>query len=112
MIEEFIKTKVDMIESKINSKFKVVNFKLFKTQINGGIDEVCEALVKGVPYADVNTAGKINAGLDIIKTMSKHYGFKAPIFIDNRESVTEIEEIETQIINLIVDSSCKELTVK
>lgn len=102
LCELFIKTRVNMLESNINSKFKNVKFKLFKEQVNGGIDETCEALVNGVPFSNANTASQINAGLDIIDTLSKHFSVQAPIFIDNRESVNELVEIDSQIINLIV----------
>lgn len=102
LCELFIKTRVNMLESNINSKFKNVKFKLFKEQVNGGIDETCEALVNGVPFSNANTAGQINAGLDIIDTLSKHFDVQAPIFIDNRESVNNLIEIDSQIINLVV----------
>ena len=45
----------------------------------------------------------MNAGLDIINTLCKFYGVCAPIFIDNRESVNDIIETESQIINLVVN---------
>lgn len=102
LCEEFIKSRVNLLESKINNKFKNVTFKLFETQVNGGVDETCEALVKGVPFSNANTAGQINAGLDIINTLSEHFSVQAPIFIDNRESVNELIEIDSQVINLIV----------
>lgn len=102
LCELFIKTRVNMLENNINSKFKNVRFKLFKEQVNGGIDETCEALINGVPFSNANTAGQINAGLDIIDTLSKHFSVQAPIFIDNRESVNNLIEIDNQIINLVV----------
>ena len=101
-LEEFTKTKVELLENAINSKFELVKFRLFDTQINGGLVECCDTLVNGVPYADVNNAHKILAGLDIINTLIKFYGTSAPIFIDNRESINEIYNIDTQIISLIV----------
>ena len=101
-IEEFTKTKVELLENAINSNFEIVQFRLFDTQINGGLIECCDTLVKGVPYADVNNAHKIIAGLDIIKTLSKFYNITAPIFIDNRESINELCNIDAQVISLIV----------
>lgn len=101
-LEEFTKTKVELLENAINSKFEVVKFRLFDTQINGGLVECCDTLVNGVPYSDVNNAHKILAGLDIINTLIKFYNTSAPIFIDNRESINEIYPINTQIISLIV----------
>lgn len=101
-IEEFTRMKIELLESAINSNFEIVNFRLFKTQINGGLEECCDTLVNGVPYSDVNNAHKILAGLDIINTLIKFYNTSAPIFIDNRESINEIYPINTQIISLIV----------
>ena len=101
-IEQFTKTKVELLENAINSKFEVVKFRLFDTQINGGLVECCDTLVNGVPYSDVNNAHKILAGLDIINTLIKFYKTSAPIFIDNRESINELYNINTQIISLIV----------
>ncbi|HIG0358908.1 TPA: AAA family ATPase [Clostridium sporogenes] len=102
LCEEFIKTKVELLESSINSKFKYVSFKLFDTQVNGGLNETCEALINGVPFSNANTASQINAGLDIINALSEHYQVAAPIFIDNRESINNLIEIDSQVINLIV----------
>ncbi|MFP3153604.1 AAA family ATPase [Lachnospiraceae bacterium ZAX-1] len=102
LIEAFIKTKLSTLEGSINDRFKLVNWKLFESQINGGMKEICECTVEGVPYHGVNGANRVNAGLDIINILSATYGVKAPIFIDNRESVTDIMEMDTQIINLIV----------
>jgi exonuclease SbcC len=111
LCEEFIKTKVELLESSINSKFKYVSFKLFDTQVNGGLNETCEALINGVPFSNANTASQINAGLDIINALSEHYGVQAPIFIDNRESVNNLIETNSQIINLIV-SEDKDLRIE
>lgn len=109
LCEEFIKTKVELLESSINNKFKYVSFKLFNTQVNGGIEETCEALINGVPFSNANTASQINAGIDIINALSNYYKVQAPIFIDNRESVNNLIETDRQVINLIVS---KDKTLK
>lgn len=106
-IEQFTKTKVELLENAINSNFEVVRFRLFDTQINGGLVECCDTLVNGVPYSDVNNAHKIIAGLDIIKTLSKFYNTTAPIFIDNRESINKLCEINAQVISLVVTEDSK-----
>lgn len=106
-IEQFTKTKVELLENAINSNFEIVKFRLFKTQINGGLEECCDTLVNGVPYSDVNNAHKIIAGLDIIKTLSRFYDTSAPIFIDNRESINDLCKINAQIISLIVTDDAK-----
>ncbi|MGN7403501.1 AAA family ATPase [Cytobacillus praedii] len=113
LTEEFIRTKVNLLEEKINSKFKYARFKLFKSQINGGLEECCETIYGGVPYSGgLNNAARINVGLDIINTLSEHYGFFAPIFIDNAEAVTKLIDTKAQTISLVVSEKDKHLRVE
>lgn len=111
IIENFNKLKIDTLESRINEKFQFVKFRMFETQINGGETECCDALIDGVPFSDANTASKINAGLDIINALCEFYNVTAPIFIDNRESIVNVIDIQSQIINLIVSEADKKLRV-
>jgi exonuclease SbcC len=111
VIERFNKLKIDTLEAKINEKFQFVKFRMFETQINGGEAECCDALVNGVPFSDANTASKINAGLDIINTLCEFYQVTAPIFIDNRESIIKVIDIQSQLINLIVSEKDEKLRV-
>lgn len=111
-IEEFTKYKISTVEDKINAMFVIAKFKMYDQQINGGESETCVAMVNGVPFSDVNTGGKIQVGIDIINTLSSYYGVAAPIFIDNRETVTNIPYTQTQIINLYKDQNYKVLTLK
>ncbi|MEG0133076.1 MAG: AAA family ATPase [Clostridium sp.] len=103
LCEEFIRTKVELLEEGINKKFQgTVNFKLFNQQINGGLSECCEALIDGVPFSNANTASQINAGLSIVNTLCDYFKVNAPIFVDNAESVNEIGSTDSQLIKLIV----------
>jgi chromosome segregation ATPase len=102
LCEDYIRTKVELLEKGINEKFKYVRFKLFNVLMNGTVEECCEALIDGVPFGSANTAGQINAGIDIINALSQHYGVYAPVFIDNRESINRIIHCPSQMINLIV----------
>lgn len=112
LTEEFVRTKVSMLEKKINSKFKYARFKLFDQQINGGLKEVCVTTFRGVPYdAGLNNAARINVGLDIINTLGQHYGFTAPIFVDNAEAVTKLIDTDAQVIRLVVSEADKQLRV-
>lgn len=108
----FIKTKVNMLTEKINSHFKLCNFKLFNEQVNGGVDECCEVTVNGVSYSDLNNAMKINAGLDVINTVCDFTNTYAPIFIDNCEAVNETINTNSQQIRLYVTDSDESLRVE
>lgn len=112
LTEEFTRSKVALLDSKINSKFKYARFRLFGEQINGGLKEVCDTLFDGVPYdGGLNKAAQNNVGMDIINTLSEHYGFSAPIFLDNAESVTKPIDTDAQVIRLIVSEEDKKLRV-
>jgi len=110
LTEQFTKAKVELLESSINSKFKYVRFRMFKNQVNGGIEEDCEPLIKGVPFnTNLNSGAKTNAGIDIINTLCNYYQINAPVFLDNCESVTEIIPTQGQIIRLIVPTPYERL---
>lgn len=111
LCDEFTRTKVDLLESRINSKFNAVRFKLFNTLVNGRIEDCCEVLINGVPYADANDAAKINAGIDIINTLLEHFNINVPVFVDNAESVNELIPCNSQVIRLVVTED-KELVIK
>lgn len=110
--ENLIRDMTGSIESKINSMFKTVSFKLFNIQINGGIEETFETLVNGVPWQDANGAAKINSGIEIINVLSGFYKFWGVIFVDNLESVTRLQETHSQVIGLIVSEKDKKLRVE
>lgn len=103
LCDEYIKTYTHLVSDKINALFTKVEFKLFDTQINGGVVETAEATYKGVPYGSLNSAAQINAGLDVINSLSKHYEKEIPIFVDNAESVNELVKTESQLITLTVN---------
>ena len=111
----FVRTKVSMLTERINEHFKSLRFSLFSEQINGGLKEECEVLVPNgdsgamVPYVFANTAARINAGIELIEAISKHYGAELPLFIDNAESVTHIKQGRMQQILLVVSEQDKSL---
>jgi len=107
LYEKFITKRVELLEKNINKHFKNVSFKLFSTQVNGAIAETCEATINGVPFSNANTAGQINAGIDIINTLSEYFGLIAPIFIDNSECVNKISDTRGQLIKLVVTEDKK-----
>lgn len=107
LAEQFIVAKVNMLNERINQKFKYAKFKLFDQQINGGINEVCEVTFGGIPYKDLNNAMRINIGLDVINTIAAHYGVTCPILIDNAESVNEIFHTAAQQIRFYVSTDKK-----
>lgn len=99
---QFTKKKIEDCEKRINSMFDMVKFQLFDYTQDGNEFECCTCLVDGVPYATANSAGKVNAGLDIIRSLCKFNNVTAPIFCDGSESVNSYIEMDSQMIFLKV----------
>ena len=113
LAEKFTMQKAQDIEAKVNGAFRIVRWKLFDTQVNGGIKPCCEATVDGIPYGkDLNSAARMNAGLDIIEALSGQVGMCVPIWIDNAESVTKYLPVNAQVIRLFVSEGDKKLRVE
>lgn len=112
VLGEYIKQKIEHIEKYLKDLFNGVEFKMFEFQVNGGIAETCIVQHKGVPYSDLNTASRVWVSLNIITSFSKIKNLYVPIFIDNRESVTKLPEVQQQTVSLIVSAEHKSLTIK
>ncbi len=112
LIEMFNRAKARLFEEHVNRRFDRVRFRLFRDQLNGGLDECCDVTVDGVPFASLNTGMKINAGLEIIDVLAAHYGFAPPIVIDNAESITALRPTLGQQIRLVVSAADKALRIE
>lgn len=95
-----------ILEERVNQHFSLVRWKMFRTINNSGEpvqEPYCECLVDGIPYGGgLNQASRLNAGLDIINTLCRHYSVTAPIVIDNAESNLKIIPTASQQIRLQV----------
>jgi len=113
LCKEFNRAKARMAEEKVNGRFKLARFKMFKTQVNGDLEDICETTYHGESCgSELSNGEKIIIGMDIIRTLSEHYGFVPPIWIDNAESVTKLPEMDTQVIRLVVSEQDKQLRVE
>ena len=111
LMDEYSRYKTRFVEDSINGMFRIARFRLFREQANGGIEDRCDVVYDGIPYISVNNGMKINLGIDIINTLSMAYGVRVPLFVDNAESVTQLEKCGSQIIRLVVSENDKELRV-
>lgn len=102
VIENFNKAKAEMIEGRVNKLFNLVSWRLFEIQNNGGLKEVCDAVYNSNAWPDLSTSEKIKCGIDIIETLSRHYGKSVPVLVDRQESVTRLPESDKQFISTVV----------
>ena len=117
LCEEFVRTKARMVTDSINEHFNFVRFVLFRDQINGGLREICEPTIRNkdgewVEYRSVNYAAQVNAKLDIVTTLMRHYGVHLPILMDQGESVTSPLAVDEQLICFIVSAEDKDIRVE
>ena len=117
LCEEFVRTKARMVTESINSRFKSIRFRLFRNQTNGGLREVCEPMIENkagewVEYRSANYAAQVNANLDIVSTLGKHYGVHLPVLMDQGESVTSPLAVDEQFIRFIVSAEDEEIRVE
>lgn len=111
-VEEIVHKQTEEIERRVNSLFQLVKFRMFEKQANGGERPTCIAMVNGVRYGDLNSAMKINAGLDIINTICAYNEVTAPIFIDNAEGVNQLQPTKSQVVRLVVTNRPLEITME
>ena len=111
LMDEYSRYKTRFVEDSINGMFRIARFRLFREQANGGVEDRCDVVYDGIPYISVNNGMKINLGIDIINTLSLAYGVRVPLFVDNAESVTNLEKCGSQIVRLVVSKNDKELRV-
>lgn len=109
LIDEYSRYKTQFVEDSINSMFRIARFRLFREQANGGVEDRCDVTLDGIPYINLNSGAKINVGIDIINALSRAYGVTVPLFVDNAESVTNLEKSDCQIIRLVVSENDKKL---
>jgi len=91
-----------LIADELNGKFDKVSITTFEIQKNGETKEKFSISMDGVPYKSLNSAGKIEAGVELIKLISNSLGLMMPIVIDNKEGCTRDFKIDNQILTLSV----------
>ena len=117
LCDRFIRAKAQAITRSINKHFQTVSWQLFKEQVNGGLEQVCNPMTQNaagewVEYKSSNTAAQVNAGLEIIDVLNKHFHTNLPVIVDRAESVCKIAKVSEQTIRLIVSAPDDTLRVK
>ena len=82
--------KNELLTEEINKHFKIVKWKLFDYQKNGGYIDCCIPLIDDRQFGTSTNKGReILAKLDIISGLQKFFGQSYPVFLDNAESLSE-----------------------
>jgi len=102
LIDDFVRCRMEEVERRVNGLFDGVEFRMYKTLVNGEKEPDCVAYIGGVRYQDKNHAGQINAGLAVINALCAFHGVTAPIIVDNAESVNDFIPVKSQLVLLVV----------
>lgn len=94
------------LEENINELFGGgITFRMYDFTLEGNPVETCTPIVDGTPYQTVNTARRINAGIQIAGAISRAHDISVPIWVDGAESVNEGQPTSGQEILLRVSDS-------
>lgn len=103
LLAAYVSARCEAMEGSINAMFDTIRWRLFELQKNGEYADVCRATVNGVSYeSTLNNAARINAGIEIIRVLSKAKGTSVPCFVDNVEAVNRVAQTGGQMILLRV----------
>ena len=109
--------KNELLTEEINKHFKIVKWKLFTFQKNGGYLDDCTPVIDGKDFKDeTNCALKTLAKLDIIDGLQKFFKEEYPVFIDDFEHITSNTssriDMNCQLIMLSAMDGVKELRIE
>ena len=111
LCEQFMVHKANTLNDSINIHFPTVRFTLYRPQINGGIESVCEVMAAtetGLkPYSQANHVAKIKADIEIASVFSKLWAVDLPFLIDESQSITDFDFAgERQTVRAIAKRKC------
>lgn len=101
LCEQYITKWAKLKTDPINKMFKTVEFELFQEQMNGGIKEVCIPVHKGTKSNGWSQSQRARAGVEVIEVLSKTYGVKCPVWVEDAGIVFDLKSDELQVIQLI-----------
>lgn len=115
-IKTFIQAKNNLLTSKINEKFSLVDWHLYEYQKNGDIKPVCEPYIDGKPMTSAANGSLVTlAKISICADLQRFFEQYVPIWVEDYSLFSSETEkrinTESQLIGLVVTES-KELTVE
>lgn len=90
-IADYLFYRSELIVEAVNKGFKTISVKVLEIQKNGAAKETFEILKNGVPYVELNTAGKLLAGLELTGFIKDKLEIECPSIVDNGERYTDVK---------------------
>ncbi len=111
-IELFMVAESELISKAVNDRFKDIEFRLFKTNLNGGQEECCDPMLHGVTYAGASSGEKMLMQVDAAQAVGTYHGLRMPLVLDDRHALTQDLDLDCQVIALHTKVGQKELAVE
>lgn len=102
LAKEYQIAMIEDVENRVNSLFDGITFKMFDRHLNGNIEPCCKCFIGVTEYKDGSHAERVNAGLEMIDTISRYKGISVPCFVDDAEGINRVYETKAQQIRLVV----------
>lgn len=99
-LSDFFFYRSEMVVKAVNSSFENISVKVLEIRKNGEPKETFEILKGGVPYSELNTAGQLEAGLELSNFLKENLNIVCPVLIDNGERYTDVDlsKLDGQLI--------------
>lgn len=91
MLTDFIKTKLEILDSRIEAVFGDIKIRLIEANIKeGSWNEVCDVMDGQVPYHQTNSSQQIKLGIRVVEAIKRALGIDGLFYIiDNAEQITD-----------------------
>lgn len=91
MLTDFIKTKLEILDSRIEAVFGDIKIRLIEANIKeGSWNEVCDVMDGEVPYHQTNSSQQIKLGIRVVEAIKRALGIDGLFYIiDNAEQITD-----------------------
>lgn len=108
-LKAYKQEKANLVSEKVNKLLQRVKVEMVTQNKSGEWIPSCTITTDGVQSTVYNKAEKILSGIDISNAFMRHYDLNMPLFIDDAESISNDNMIETdrQLIRLIVSNNDK-----
>lgn len=103
-LQNFIKEQTEFIVNSVNDKFgNGITWVLFKTNLNGNIEECCECMWNEVKYSSLSTGQQYFVNMEVLKVLQNYFDVNITVFADNHETITIDYTTDRQLIKLEVE---------
>lgn len=99
MCSAYETARAEIIVNRVNREFDKIKISLIEKLKNGTLKDTFMITLDGVPYTELNSAGKLQAGMELTQYIANKKELELPMVIDNFERYPDVElPEELQII--------------